>query len=459
MIQFITLALALLTVVLSMIIRSIDVLRFQAFGVDTFANLLYARKMKGGSLNLYKTGKIVYPPTLPWLLKHLEGRVSVRWMHIIPKIFDMLTSITVFLFTLLLTENESAALFALAFYTFSPINVINGYGIGTRNIGSFFFVSAILTSYLVTLNSQFTYAFFVLAVVSSVLMMLTSRIAYKSYFLLSIVLLFLSPVNIPSRVLLLVSATSLTLVLLVTGGKFIDDLKGQVFLINFFRKRKSKEKSIVKRIALVFYYDLWWCVGILAVVNGADLFLGAWLSTIVGLSFVWPWGEGERHAALATAPASILAATYLSGQNLMFTGILLLVEVMIVARISLKVLRGKYLVSVDKPLLNVFGRIRKIEGQTLVLCLPSVYSAPVAYFAEKDVLYGENSSEEGVTFQSEVLDAVETPERLERLISEYHVTHVFIDTQASSARAPEGSELVFQQNRFKVTKTNANNGG
>lgn len=459
MIQPVTLVATAFVLAVSIVVRCIDALRFQAFGVDTFANLLYARRMKGGSLDLYMTGKIVYPPALPWLLKQLDGRVSVRVMHIIPKAFDVLTSIVVFLFTFLATGNEIAALLALTLYSFCPINVVNGYGIGTRSIGSFFFVLTILLSYLITFGGQIAYVALVLAVVSSVLMMLTSRIAYKSYFILSIAMLFLTPFNAPSRVLLLVSAASLFLTLLITRGEFIDDLRGQAFLIDFFRKRKSKEKSLMKRVALVFYYDLWWCVGILALVNGADLFLGTWLLTIVVLSIIWPWGEGERHIALASAPASILAATYLHGQYLIVTPLILAVEAVVVARVSLKLLRGRYLVSVDKSSQNVFSAIRKIEGQTLILCLPPIYSAPVAYFAEREVLYGESSSKEGVIFQGEVLDATETAESLKRLVSEYHVTHVFIDTRTSSATLPVEYGLVKQEGRFRVLKTNANKRG
>lgn len=455
MIQPLTVTVAAVVLVISLVVRCLDALRFQAFGVDTFANLLYARKMKGGSLCLYKTGKIVYPPELPRLLKHLDGRVSVRAMHVIPKVFDVLTAVVVFIFTFWATESEVAAILALSLYSFSPINVINGYGIGTRSIGSFFFASTILLTYLSTFGGWTAYVAFVFSVLSSVLMMLVSRIAYKSYFILSVAMLFLAPFNMLSRALLLVSATSLATTLLITRGRFIDDFKGQVFLINFFRKRKSKGKSLIKRVVLVFYYDLSWLVGVLAAISGADVFLGAWLLVIAGLSFAWPWGEGERHIALGSVPASILAASYLHERYLLVAALILAVEAIVIARVSLKLLKGRYFVSVDKPLQSVFDTVRKIDEPTLILCLPPVYSAPVAYFVEKEVLYGESSSIEGVIFQGEILDELGTTEGLRRLVSQYGVTHVFVDTHATRIPLPEEYALMEQEDKFKLLKTSA----
>lgn len=440
---------------LSIIIRCVDIFKFHALGIDTFANLLYSKGLRDGSLNLYKVGKIVYPPLLPRLLYYLEGRLSVRLLHVIPKLFDVLTSITVFLFTLWFSGNEFVALLALLIYTFSPINVINGYGIGTRNIGSFFFVFTILASYVAMFDTQVNYIMFVLAIASCILMMLTSRIAYKGYFLLAIVTAILIPLNNMFGMFLLVSVISLVLCMLMTRGKFINDLKGHIFLINFFRKRKGKEESITKRIALVFYYNLWWCVGILAIISGADnnnLFFATWLCTIVALSFLWPWGEGERHIALGTVPASILAASYLLQQPFIIIP-LLLFEISVIVRHSIKVLQGQLLVSVDKSMLSLFNAIKEIKGDSLFLCLPTVYSATIAYFTDKKVLYGENSSQEGILFQAEVLDAIKTQSDLEKLALEYSVTHLFVDKKTFPlAISLNYWDPIIQEERFTVLR-------
>jgi hypothetical protein len=437
---------------LSLIIRSVDIFRFHAVGIDTFANLLYSKRLKTGSLNLHKVGKIVYPPLLPRLLYYLEGWLSVRILHVIPKLFDVLTSITVFLFTLWFLGNEFVAFLALLIYTFSPINVINGYGIGTRNIGSFFFVFTILASYVAMLDAQVKYIMFVLATASCILMMLTSRIAYKSYFLLVIVTAILLPLNNVFGMFLLVSVISLVLCLLVTRGKFIDDLRGHIFLIHFFRNRRGKEESLTKRTALVFYYDLWWCVGILTIISGADMFFATWLCTIIAISFLWPWGEGERHIALGAAPASIFAASYLSQQPFIIIPLLLL-EIFIIVRHSIKVLRGQLLVSVDELLLSLFNAIKQIEGDSLFLCLPTVYSAPVAYFTDKKVLYGENSSQEGILFQAEVLDAIKTQSGLEDLALKYSVTHLFVDKNNFPLTISSDCwDRIIQEERFIVLR-------
>jgi len=436
---------------LSIIIRSVDTLRFYALGVDTFANLLYSKRLRDGSLNLYKVGKVVYPPLLPRLLSHLQDHLSVRTLHLIPKLFDVLTSIAVFLFTLWFTGNEFTAFWALLIYTFSPINIINGYGISTRNIGSFFFVLTILASYEAMYDAQFKYAMFLLATASCVLMILTSRIAYKSYFILAIVTFILLPLNSLFGIFLLVSAISLVLCLLITRGEFINDWMGQIFLINFFRKRRAKN-SIAKQIAFVFYYDLWWSIGILAIIEGADLFLATWLSTMVALSFLWPWGEGERHIALGTVPASILAASYLLQQPFI-TILLLLLEILIIIRISTRVLQGRYIVSVDRSLLNLFNALKEIGNDSLFLCLPPVYSAALAYFAEKKVLYGESSSQEGILFQAEVLDAIKTEGGVEELASKYSVTHIFIDkSNFPLAISYNRWDPIIQEERFSVLR-------
>jgi len=436
--------------VLSMIIRSVDTFRFYALGTDTFVNLLYSKWLRDGSLRLYKAGKIAYPPFLPWLLCHLQNRLSIRVLHLIPKLFDVLTSISVFLFTLWLSSNDLIALLALLIYTFSPINVINGYGILTRNVGSFFFAFTIMASYVAMFGSQFRYTIFVLGIATCILMMLTSRIAYKTYFILVTVMAILSALSSMFFMFLLISLTSLALCILITRGKFIDDIKGQIFLINFIRRRRRKGESVVKRIALVFYNNLWWCTGILAILNGASLFLLTWLCTIVALSFFWPWGEAPRHIALGSAPASILSALYLFRQPFMIVP-LLLVEIAIICRFSIKVLHGQFLVSVDRNMLSLFKAVKKIENNSLFLCVPPVYNALVAYFAEKKVLYGEYSNQEGLLFQAEVLDAIKTQSGLEELASRYPVTHLFVDSNnfhftINSSRW----EPVIQGERFMV---------
>jgi hypothetical protein len=446
-----TIILAALVLALSIIIRSVDMFRFHAFGVDTFGVLLYSRWLKDGLLNFYKVGKqAAYPSFLPRLLGHLQRLLSVRAMHIIPKLFDVLTAITVFWFTLWFSGNEFGALLALLICTFSPINIINGYGIGTRNVGSFFFVLTLLTSYVTIFNTEARYAMFALAIASCVLMMLTNRIAYKSYFFLAIATLILLPLNILFGMFLLVALISFALCLLVTHGGFMNDLKGQIFLIEFFRNRKSKEKSLMKRVILVFYYDLWWCIGILAVFSGANPFLALWLCTIVALSLLWPWGEGERHIALVIAPASILAASQLSHQPFIMIPLLLL-ELSIIIRISIKVLQGRYLVSVDRSLLNLFNAIKGLKDDCLFLCLPPVYSTSVAFFTGKRVLYGDGTSQEGILLQAEVLDAVKTQDDVEALTSKYSVTHIFVDKREFSlAISYNHWEPIIQENRFAV---------
>ncbi len=447
-----TIILAVLLLALSMAIRCVDIFRFSAFGVDTFANLLYARRRKKEEISLYRVGKIVYPQLLPRLLYYLSNKVSVWKLHVIPKLFDLFTSIVVFLFTFWLSGNEFTALIALLIYTFSPINIVNGYGIGTRNIGSFFLVSAILESYIAGFDSLIGYTMFVLAVLSGLLMMLSSRIAYKSFFLLAIVAAFLWPVNVRFGIFLLAAGLSLALCLLLTRGKFVDDVKGHIFLVNFFRKRRGKEKFSIKRLALVFYYDLWWLVGGLAVIYDAELFLATWLIVIVALSFLWPWGEGERHIALAVAPGSVLAASYLTHRPLLIVPVLLF-EILIIIRFSVRVLGGRVLVSVDRTLLNVFGAIKKMGGDSLFLCLPTVYSGAVAYFTEKKVLYGESSSREGVLFQAEVLDAIDSEDSLEELVEKYSVTHIFVDkTRFQFTADAKLWEPIIQEERFAVLR-------
>jgi len=454
--HILTIISAALVLVLSMIIRSVDTFRFYALGTDTFVNLLYSKWLRDGSPKLYKAGKTAYPPFLPWLLCHLQDRLSIRLLHLIPKLFDALTSITVFFFTLWLSGNDLIALLALLTYTFSPINVINGYGILTRNIGSFFFAFTVMASYVAMFNTQFKYILPVLAITSCILMMLTSRIAYKTYFILVTVAAILSALDNIFVMFLLLSVTSFALCILITRGKFIDDIKGQFFLINFIRLRRSKAESKIKRIALVFYNNLWWCTGILAVLNGADLFLTTWLCTVIALSFFWPWGEAPRHIALGSAPASILSALYLFGQPFMIIPLLLL-EIAIICRFSIRVLQGRFLVSVDQNTLRLFKVVKELEDGSLFLCVPPVYNALVAYFAEKKVLYGEYSNQEGLLFQSEVLDAIKTQSGLEELASRYPVTHLFVDSNNFHFTMNCNRwEPVIQEEHFMVFKKKTN---
>jgi len=147
---------------------------------------------------------------------------------------------------------------------------------------------------------------------------------------------------------------------------------------------------------------------------------------MIALSFLWPWGEGERHIMLGTAPASILAALFLSEQPLLIIPFLA-VETLIIVRRSLLLLKGKDLVSVDRHLLKFLNAMKQHLGESLILCLPLTYSYPVAYFTEKNVFYGYGASREGVLFQSEVLDSINTEENLKELVEKYSVTHLFVD--------------------------------
>jgi len=447
----VTILSAIFVLTVSMIIRSIDALRFQAFGVDTFTNLLYSKRLRHGTLNLYKVGKIVYPPFLPRLIYYLQGKLSIRKLHLIPKLFDLFTSVMVLWFSFWLSGDEFAAFLALLLYTFSPINVINGYGIGTRTIGSSMFVLTILASYVTMFSIHINYAMLILAIFSCILMMLTSRIAYKSYMILVVSTAILLLLDRAFIVFILVSGLALVLCLLITRGRFVEDLKGHLFLIGFFKNR-MRRKSIIKQFTLVFYYDFSWCLGILVIIKGADLFLSGWLLTIVALSFFWPWGEGERHIALATAPSSILATIYLVQQPFLVIPLLLL-EISIITRLSLKIIKGQVSVSVDRHLLSLFDVISKIEGDSLFLCLPLVYSAPIAFFCEKKVLYGESSSREGVFFQAEVLDSTKTQSELEELVLKYPVTHIFIDRYEFPLNMKSNLWLpIIQEERFTVLR-------
>jgi len=438
--ELITIILVAFVLVLSIILRSVDVLRFYAFGSDTFGNLLYSKWLGDSSFNLYKVGRIVYPPFLPKLLYHLQRRLSLRLLHLIPKIFDLLTSLAVFLFTLWLSGSEFIAFLALLFYTFSPVNVISAWGISTRNIGSFFLMFTLFTSYVAIANTNVRYIMPLLAIVSGTLMMLTSRIAYKSYYIIVVATVILWPIKIQFSMFLLIAVLSSILCLLITKRGFIDQLKEQIFLINYFknrRKEKGKKESMWKQITVkfdIFKFDLWWIAGVLAFIysvsthslNDFNLFLSTWLFTIIALSFLWPWGEGERHIMLGTAPASILAASYLSEQPLIIIPFLA-VETFIIARRSLLLLKGKDLVSVDRHLLKFFNTMKETMGESLILCLPPVYSFTVAYLTEKKVLFGDGASQEGIHFQSKVIDSTKTEKDMEELVEKYSVTHLFVD--------------------------------
>ena len=458
MVALITIILVAFVLALSIMLRSVDVFRFYAYGGDTFANLLYSKWLKGGSRNLYKIGKIVWPPLLPRLLYHLPLRLRAR--ALIPKIFDVLTSVTVFLFTLWSTGDKFIAFLALLFYTASPINIATGWGISSRNIGSFFLAFTLLASYVAIFDANVRYILLLLAIVSGVLMMFTSRIAYKSYYILAVATIILWQVEILFAVVLLIAILSFVLCLLITRGGFINDLKGHIFLINFFRNRRVKKGSIVKRIVIIFKYDLWWVVGVLAFISGTsalslndtNLFLSTWLFTMIALSFLWPWGEGERHIMFGTAPASILAASYLSKHPLMIIPLLILETYNIIKRM-LSLLKGKNPVSVDESMLKLFKIMKETIGDSLILCLPPYYSFPVAYFTEKKVLYGEMSSEEGILFQAEVLDSIHTEENLEELVTKYSVTHLFVDKdQFPLSISPNRWDPILQEEKIVVLR-------
>jgi hypothetical protein len=239
--------------------------------------------------------------------------------------------------------------------------------------------------------------------------------------------------------------------MLLTRGHLLDDFKGQIFLIRFFGHRKTK-RSIMKQVALVFYYDLSWCIAVLAVINGASLFLVMWLCMIIAISFSWPWGEGERHIALGTVAASILAATVVSNQIFVIIP-LFLAETAVILRTSIRILRNRCLISVDERLLEVFDDIKSQSDNSLFLCLPPVYSFATAYFTQKKVLYGDGTSQDGVLFQAQVLDATNTEEGLNLLTSQYPVTHLFVDRNTfPMAINSDQWESLLRKERFEVLK-------
>ena len=440
--ELITVLLAVAILAFSALIRSMDILKFKSFGVDTFGILDYCRWLKSRTSNVYRVGKNpAYPNFLPRLINslHLPLRVS----HLIPKFFDLLTSIELFLFTNWLTGNESIALLAIAIYTVTPINIVSCYGMGTRSIGSFFFSSALIASYvaMVELDHLLGMMFLIVAILSVLLLMNSNRIAYKSYFIM--VPFLLSPTAY------LAALIGISLCMVVSRKEFLDDLKGQIFLIKYFRNSRLKEKSVKKRVALIFYYSLWWCTGLFAVAKGADYFLSIWLCATVALSFIWAWGEGERHIALSSIPASILSASIMYQQPLFAP--IILVEIAIVTRTTINLLKGKYLVSVDKELSTVFSTMKKtLNEKSLVLCLPPAYSAAVAYHTDKKVLDGVGTTEEGILFQEEVQQRIKTEEELENLASQYEATHVFVDRKMSQSFLGVKWKSEIKSGRFEV---------
>ncbi len=446
--ELITVSFAVTILAFSALIRSVDILKFKSFGVDTFGILNYCRWLKSKTSRIYKVGENpAYPNLLPRVLNYLH--LPLRISHFVPKFFDLLMSIELFLFTNWLTGNESIALLAIAIYAVTPINVTSCYGMGARSIGSFFFSSALIASYvaMVELDYLSKMVFLIVAACSVLLLLNSNRIAYKSYFVL--VPFLLSPATY------FVALIGISLCMVVSRKEFLDDLKGQVFLIKYFKNSSLKEKSVKKRVALIFYYSLWWCIGLIAVAKGANYFLSIWLCTIVALSFIWPWGEGERHIALSSIPASILSASMIYQQPLFAS--IFLIETAILTRITIKLLKGKYLVSVDEELSTLFSAMKSmLNERSLVLCLPPAYSAAVAYYADKKVLDGVGSTKEGILFQEEVHQRIRTEEGLENLTSKYEATHIFIDRREFFQFVPNNKwKLTIKKGRFEVLERKA----
>lgn len=439
------------------------------FGVDTWYFLNYAeafrkeRRLPAKLSNyLLDIEEQWYPPVLAIILSFFSKRLVDKYHWLISALIDSIQSIILYIFSILFTGRMDVAIFATLLYISSTVNASMATNLNSRPLASLVSTLLMLSIYYFSLSPNI-YSFGLILLFGAILLH-THKMATQQFVFFSIGLSFINRDLTYLYILIFVFIIGL----ISTKGFYIKILKNNIQIVKFWAKnlpyllkhqvytsplyrddKKAKEKigiSGLKMHRYMFYFAKAHLLLLLSIViifwilknNIPDfkriqfLFNWAFINyfTIISTTY-FPYfkfiGEGFKYLIYGTFPISFLIS-YCTLNIIPETTIsYAILIILIVSSFYIQIFTlSRQTVNVnsfvDEELKQVIKILRENKEDN-IMCIPVFKAEPIAYLAEKKVLWGAHGS--GWDKMDEFWPIIKVS--IEKLIQKYEITFLLLD--------------------------------
>jgi hypothetical protein len=443
-----------LVLCLAFIIRVLPSLKTRGIGNDPHFYLLAAREIKEKRKIPEKIDQLIGPDynTKPPLLSivlsfFLRVFSSSNILKYFNPFLDCLNIVLIYIF---ISEFASGtiALFTCVFYAFTPILVQSANTLIPRPLAIFLFNITVFSLWKAFVESNFV--FFGLCVLSLSLLLITHRssvqISLGVLFFLSIFYLGSSfPFYILGSILLGIAVN-----VLVNRRRFILMVREHLKFVFDYPTGPLELQRILANPPIMggLFFVMISLIGILVEIGVAKIvllvpslspFIWFFILQLVGALLFYAldfWGRysGAYFPFVAIPSCFLTAVLIIEWVNEPFNYILfaLILSVSLFFCLRNNAAVKKNTLRITNPLLSLFEFIESENGSR-ILCLPSDYCHPIAYYTRQKVLYGGEFA--SIAWFRENLDPILPElnkgniEPLKAAIQKFSITHIFIDSR------------------------------
>lgn len=418
-------------------------------GVDAQFHLLAASKFRKGRppkvLDKFIVGdNYTQPPLLHALLSLFREKLRPRMLLVFGAISDYGTTLLTYSVALQYLP-EPYAFVAAILHCITPASYLESISESPRSLGALWYNLSIL---LLVRQGPME---MVLASITIALTLLSHKMAAQT---LLFTCLLISPILYNANNLFpLTMLAGLCLALLVTKGGYVRTLRDHVRTLGFFlrygrgekRRKKLRDPKWLVKLQPFFYIPFF---GLLSypqlLLVETSLFL-AWFVSVLLVFFIWWLGDDYRYLAFSAVPTAVLSSYAI------YIGVNFFVLIPSLA-VSFAVI-GKNLWTFHrkKPVLPDFTKI-DLPSDSITLVMPSWISYVSARNLNGKLLCGGGNAE-ALRFELETMPEMMSTSP-EKLVQEYHVTHVLLGPQQRDFIKPieDRFEQVLKTNGYVLFK-------
>jgi len=453
----------------SIITRAWIRLRRKDFGIDTWYFLNYAdglRRQKKLPVNLrhylLDIEEQWYPPLCAFVVSLLPKKIAEKYHWLISALTDSLQAILLYIFSIFLTGRLDIALMAALLYITSPISASIATNLNARPLASLVSTLLMLSVYNFSI-SQSALSFILVLLVGTILLH-THKMATQQFLFFAAGLAILTGKAVYIYLPILIFLVSL----IATKGFYIKILRNNIQIVKFWSRNlpylwkhqvytsplyKNKEKAAARLgvsgmkankimfflaraqlLAALFIIIIFWLKGrnVSDIENFSFFFYWVFINyfTVLATTYLPVFkniGEGFKYLIYGTFPVCLLvpyAIINLVSVRMTAYSILL---ILLILNISIQIFTlNRQMLNVnsfvDDELKDVIDRLKRSKEDN-ILCLPVFKAEPIAYFADKKVLWGGHGS--GWDRLNEFYPIIRVP--IEDLIKKYKITLVMLD--------------------------------
>ncbi len=403
------------------------------FGIDSWYYLLYTNELRKAKRIPVKLPYFLldideqwYPPGLPILLALFSQRFLERFQWAISPLVDTIQMIILYLASYFITKNILVASVSAILYATSPIVVSQNSNLNSRGLGALLLTLVMLSLYQYTATANLLYL--ILMVLGGAILLHTHKLASQQMLFLFIgfsILYF-------NLMYLLILAGIYLAAIILSGGFYLNILKGHIAILRFWRKNlpnlfahqvyqsplyKNEAKAKDKRgcggivnsklwlnlskfqfsvifITILFYAFIYRWNLKLSEVFFLNWFIINFLSIVI-ISYFKPvkfLGEGHRYFMYGIFPSSFLLAQFIfKGSVDINIGIFILLTILIINLLLINKIHNdqkkNILATINTELKAIVEYIKELPKDN-IMCFPFSYCEPIAYFCRKKTLWG-----------------------------------------------------------------------